>query len=385
MTLSDNEGCKTMTTTGTTTKVSYITKIDQLEHLSEHERAELKKVADKFSFQVNDYYLSLINWDDPKDPIRNIVIPNIHELDEWGELDPSDEKVYMAMPGLEHKYHSVAVFLVTNACEGVCRYCFRKRIFIHSEKETVTDWEAAYQYVREHPEITNVLLTGGDSLMLATDKLEEILSEIRRIEHVSIIRLGTRMPVYNPYRIIDDSALLAAIKKYSTDTKKIYVMTHFVHSRELTDVAIESLNLLQKAGARLANQTPLIRGVNTDPSMLAELLDKLSFVGAIPYYIFQCRPAIGNKPYTVPIEEGYEIVEQAKAKVCGLAKGAGYAMSHKSGKIAIVGKTDGYVYFKYHRAFHDEDSGKFMVYKSNPEAYWFDDYKDLVQEYRVVR
>ncbi len=367
----------------TAVKTRYITKIEQLKQLSEQQRAELKKVTDKFAFRVNDYYLSLIDWDNPNDPIRYIVIPNIQELDEWGRLDPSNEKAYTVMPGLQHKYHSVAVFLATNKCEGVCRYCFRKRLFIESETEYLQDWDAAYQYVSEHPEITNVLLTGGDVLMLTTSKLEDIFARLREIAHVQIIRLGTRIPSYNPYRIVDDPALLKAIKKYSTDEKKIYVMTHFVHTRELTDVAVEAVALLQKAQAKLANQTPLIRGVNDDPKVLAELLAKLSFIGAVPYYIFQCRPALGNKAYTVPIEEGYEIVEQAKSRVSGLAKRARYTMSHSSGKIEIVGKTKDYVYFKYHRAFRDEDSGRFMVFKSNPNAYWFDDYDELVEYYPI--
>jgi len=363
----------------TATKTKYITRIEQLEQLSEQQRAELKKVTDKFAFRVNDYYLSLIDWDDPNDPIRYIVIPNIQELDEWGRLDPSNEKAYTVMPGLQHKYHSVAVFLVTNKCDAFCRYCFRKRLFIESETEYLQDWDGAYQYVREHPEVTNVLLTGGDALMLTTSELEDIFVKLREIAHVQIIRVGTRIPSYNPYRIIEDPALLKAIKKYSKDEKKIYVMTHFVHPRELTDIAIEGVNLLQRAGAKLANQTPLVRGLNDDPKVLSELLDKLSFIGAIPYYIFQCRPAVGNKAYTVPVEEGYEIVEQAKSLVSGLAKRARYVMSHSTGKIEIVGKTKDMVYFKYHRAFRDQDSGRFMAFRSNPEACWFDDYGEELQ------
>jgi len=363
--------------------IKHFTKVEQLEQLNEQEKAELKKVTDKFAFYANDYYLSLIDWDDPKDPIRRIVIPSIEELEEWGKLDPSNEKAYTIFPGLEHKYHSVAVFLVTYKCDSLCRYCFRKRLFIESEREYLQDWGAAYQYVREHPEVTNVLLTGGDVLMLPTSQLEEILVTLREIKHVRIIRLGTRIPSYNPYRIIDDPSLLKVIEKNSTKRKRIYLMTHFVHPRELTDVAVEAVALMQKAQAKLANQTPLIRGVNDDPKVLAELLAKLSFIGAVPYYIFQCRPALGNKAYTVPIEEGYEIVEQAKSRVSGLAKRARYTMSHSSGKIEIVGKTKDYVYFKYHRAFRDEDSGRFMVFKSNPNAYWFDDYDELVEDYPI--
>jgi KamA family protein len=354
-----------------------------LEQLSERQRAGLKKVTDKFGFRSNDYYLSLINWEDPDDPIRTIIIPHIRELDEWGRLDPSDEKAYTIMPGLEHKYNSTALLLVSNVCDGICRYCFRKRVFIESQKEYLRDLPAAMQYIKEHREVTNVLLTGGDPLTLTTSKLENIVRQLRGIEHVRIIRIGTRTPTFNPYRIIDDPALLEMIENYCTERKRIYVMTHFAHPRELTDSAVRSVELLQKAGAMIANQTPIIRGVNDEPEVLAELLGKLSFIGAVPYYIFQCRPALGNKAYAVPIEQGYEIVEQAKACVSGLAKRARYVMSHSSGKIEIVGKTKDFVYLKYHRAANDEDSGRFLAFKCNPNAYWLDDYDEIIRDYPV--
>lgn len=363
------------------TQMKYLTKIEQLEQLSEQERIRLKKVAETFSFRSNDYYLSLINWDDPDDPIRTIIIPHSHELEKWGRLDPSDEESYTIIPGLEHKYHSTALLLISNVCEGICRYCFRKRVFIDSQRTYLRDTAAAMQYITEHKEITNVLLTGGDPLVLKTSKLDNIIRQLREIEHVQVIRIGTKMPAFNPYRITEDPALLEMISNYTTEQKKIYIMTHFVHPRELTDVAIKSVNLLQKAGALLANQTPLIRGVNSNPEVLAELLGKLSFIGAVPYYIFQCRPAIGNKAYSVPIEKGYEIVEQAKSQVSGLAKRARYTMSHTTGKIEILGKTKEFVYFKYHRAADDQDSGRFLVFKSNPDAYWFDDYDEVVHDY----
>ncbi len=360
-------------------KVKYVTRIEQLEQLSGRQRAELRKVTDKFAFRSNDYYLSLIDWDDPDDPIRTIIIPHIRELDEWGRLDPSDEKAYTIMPGLEHKYNSTALLLVSNVCDGICRYCFRKRVFIESQKEYLRDLPAALQYIKEHREVTNVLLTGGDPLVLTTSKLENIVRQVREIEHVQIIRVGTRTPTFNPYRIIDDPALLEMVKKYSTERKKIYFMTHFAHPRELTDSAIEAVGLLQKAGAMIANQTPIITGVNAEPEVLAELLGKLSFIGAVPYYIFQCRPALGNKAYTVPIEQAYEIIEQAKARVSGLAKRVRYVMSHSTGKIEIVGKTKDFVYLKYHRAANDEDSGRFLAFKCNPNACWLDDYDEPAQ------
>jgi KamA family protein len=297
-----------------TRKVKYITRLGDLESLSEKERTELKEVTSKFAFRGNDYYLSLINWDDPNDPIRRIIIPHIQELDEWGRLDPSNEKTYTVLPGLEHKYNSTVLLLVSNVCEGICRYCFRKRVFIDTGQEYLRDIPAALQYIREHTEVTNVLLTGGDPLSLSTSKLDNIIRQLRDIDHIQIIRIGTKIPAFNPYRIIDDPALLEMVNKYSTKRKKIYVMTHFVHTRELTDLAVRSVRLLRKAGAIVANQMPLIRGVNDSPDVLAELLAELSFIGAVPYYIFQCRPALGNKAYTVPIEQGYWSLPQLQKK-----------------------------------------------------------------------
>ncbi|MHC4159800.1 MAG: KamA family radical SAM protein [Planctomycetota bacterium] len=363
----------------TASKVKYVTKVEQLEQLSEQELVELRKVTDKFSFRSNDYYLSLIDWDDPNDPIRTIIIPHSRELDEWGRLDPSDEKAYTIMPGLEHKYNSTAVLLVSNVCDGICRYCFRKRVFIESQKDYLRDLSGALQYIEQRDEVTNVLLTGGDPLVMTTSKLENIIRPLREIDHVQIIRIGTKTPVFNPYRVIDDPTLLEMIEKYSWPRKKIYVITHFVHPRELTDVAVEGITLLQKSGAIVTNQTPLIKGVNDKPDIMAELVGKLSFIGAAPYYIFQCRPALGNRAYTVPIEQGYEIVEQTKSRVSGLAKRVRYVMSHSSGKIEFVGKTNDMVYMRYHRAYDDKDSGRFMAFKSNPNACWLEDYGQPIE------
>lgn len=364
-------------------KPGYITKIDALPQLSPKHQAELKKITEKFPFRVNSYYLSLINWDDPDDPIRRIIIPDVCELDEWGRLDPSDEGAYTVCPGVEHKYNSTALLLVSDVCEGICRYCFRKRVFTESQSKHRLNLPAAMGYLKKHTEITNVLLTGGDPLTLSTPKLKNIIRQLSEIDHIRIIRIGTRVPVFNPYRITEDPDLLKMIKTYSTKSKKIYVMTHFVHPNELTDIAVEGVELLQKTGALMTNQMPLIRGVNDKPEVLAQILAKLSFIGAVPYYVFQCRPALGNKAYTVPIEEGYDIFERAKALVSGLAKRSRYVMSHSTGKIEIVGKTENRVYFKYHRAARDEDSGKFMVFKSNPKACWFDDYDEVIRDYPV--
>ena len=364
-------------------KVRYITRLDQIDKLSDQEKRTLRPVAEKFVFKTNDYYTSLIDWDDPDDPIRRVIIPHRRELEMGGSFDPSNEQAFTVLPGLEHKYGSTALMIVSDTCDGICRYCFRKRVFQGSSDERVKDISDVIEYIKEHTEITNVLLTGGDPLCLATDRLTEIVSALRDIEHVEIIRIGSKVPVFNPYMIIENESFLEMIEKYSLPQKKIYIMTHFSHPRELTDVAAKAITMMQKAGAIITNQCPLIRGVNDNPDVLAELLRKVSFAGAAPYYIFQCRPTIGNEAYIVPVEEAYDIVQLAKQQVSGLAKRFKFVMSHSTGKIEIIGKTDELIYFRYHRAHDEKNNCRLFAFRLNPDAAWFDDYDEPVEDCRI--
>ena len=364
-------------------KPRYILKLDDIKELDQQTREKLKAVCKKFVFRANDYYLSLINWKDPNDPIKRIIMPDEHELDEWGRLDASYEENYTIAPGVEHKYDFTAILLVNDICGGYCRFCFRKRLFMNENDEVTRDISEGLKYFKEHKELTNVLLTGGDPLITPTPKLEKIIKQIRDIDHIQIIRIGTKIPAFNPYRIVDDPSLAEMIKKYSTAEKKIYIMVHFSHPNELTEIAIKGLNELQKAGAVLCNQTPLLRGVNDNSTVLTQLFKKLSFIGVEPYYVFQCRPTLGNKTYSVPIEEGFAIFDKALMNCSGLAKRARFVMSHATGKIEIIGKTNGHIYFRYHRAAEEKNKQVFMVFKRNPKAYWFDDYKEIISQYSV--
>ena len=362
---------------------TYITSLDKVAGIGAQERARLAPVLDLFAFRSNDYYLSLIDWEDTKDPIRRLIIPSLDELEPWGRLDPSSEHRYTRAPGLQHKYRETALMLVSDLCGGFCRYCFRKRLFIGDAREVNRDVSGGLAYIRDHPEITNVLLTGGDPLVLDTGRLRDILNRLREIRHVRIIRIGTKMPAYDPYRIINDPALVDAIRECHDGENLVYIMAQFNHPRELTDAACRAIALLQDAGAVVMNQTPLIRGINDDPAVLSRLLGRLSFIGVNPYYVFQCRPTTGTRAFAVPVEESYRIFEQARATCSGLSKQARFVMSHATGKIEVVGKTGGFTYFKYNQAADPEDIGRFMVYKSNPQAYWFDDYTELVDEGRL--
>ena len=354
-------------------RVKYVNNLENVKGLSEQEIADLKQVTGKYKFRANNYYLNLINWDDPNDPIRNIIIPQMGELEPFGDLDASNEEGNYVAPGTQHKYTSTVLILCNQCCGSYCRFCFRKRLFLDENEEVVTDISPALEYIRQHPEVTNVLLTGGDPLLLSTRRLENILRPIREIDHIGIIRIGTKMPAFNPYRIIDDPDLLQVLSKYSTHEKRIYIMAHFNVVQELTQQSIQAMDLLRKAGTITVNQTPLLGGINDNPENLAELFRKLSFIGVPPYYVFLCRPTEGNKPFAIPIVRAYRIFKEAKRQVSGLAKRARLAMSHESGKVEVVGLTDRRIYMRYHRAKHAVDDERFMIYHRDNSAYWLDD------------
>ncbi len=363
-------------------RTTFITDLRRLPPLAENER--LQEIVKKYPFKCTEYYLGLIQSFNDADPIARIVLPHEDEILEWewGALDPSNEKAYTVLPGLQHKYDSTVLMLISGNCAGLCRYCFRKRLFLDGRRpEVLKDLDEALSYIRLHTEITNVILSGGDALMLPTSRLKEVISRLREIDHIGIIRLGTKVPAYFPQRIINDQELLELIRCYSTPEKRIYVMAHFDHPRELTPEALRACNLLLKAGAVLLNQTPLIRGINDDPEILASLFRKLTFAGIAPYYVFQCRPTIGNRPYAVPIEEGYQIFETARGLVSGLAKRARFTMSHEKGKLEILALTSENIIFKFHRAADNRDTGKIITFRRNPDAYWLDDYQEMVNVY----
>lgn len=350
----------------------YITSIDKVEGLSQEEKDKLRPITEKYVFRANDYYLGLINWDDPNDPIRKLVIPNEGELQEYGRWDASDEVTNYVVPGCQHKYRTTALLIVSEVCGSYCRYCFRKRLFRKDVKEAMADVTPGIEYIRQHPEINNVLLTGGDSLILATKKLRMIIEALREIDHVKIIRLGSKMPVFNPMRIYEDEELLDLIREYSTPEKRIYVMAHVNHPRELTPQALRAFEALHQAGAIVVNQSPVLRGINDDPVVLGELLDKLSWAGVTPYYFFINRPVAGNSDFVLPLKDVYRIVEEAKARTSGLGKRVRLAMSHTSGKIEILAIENGKAYLKYHQS-RDDEYGKFMVLDCPDDATWFDD------------
>jgi KamA family protein len=243
--------------------------------------------------------------------------------------------------GCQHKYTDTALLLVNEVCGAYCRYCFRKRLFMNDNDDATLNYKPGLRYIAEHEEITNLLLTGGDPLIMSTRRLEPIISDAAAIPHVRIIRIGSKMVAFNPYRVLDDPDLLRLIREHCNAKTQIYIMNHFDHPRELTPEAREAVSRLRQAGAQTVNQCPIVRGVNDRPQTFAGLFRELSFMGCPQYYVFQGRPTAGNEPYEVPILEGLHIVMEANRHLSGLAKRARFAMSHRTGKIEILGADPG--------------------------------------------
>lgn len=353
-------------------KVKYVTRISKIPEVPAAERERLAEVEKKFVFRTTDYYLELIDWKDPDDPIKQLVIPRTEELSAWGRLDASNEAAVTVAKGVQHKYSDTALLLCNEVCGAYCRYCFRKRLFMDGNDEVSLDVSEGLDYIAAHPEITNVLLTGGDPLLMAPKKLLGIIERLRDIPHVEIIRLGSKMPAFNPWVILDKPELVEGLSRFSTPDKRIYLMAHFDHPRELTRPARAAMDLLIRAGVICVNQCPLIKGVNDSVETLTELYRELSFMGVPPYYLFQGRPTEGNEPYELPLAAGFEMFDEARARVSGLAARARMCMSHESGKIEILAMDEEHFYLRYHRAKNPADTGRFMIFRRDDEAHWLD-------------
>lgn len=353
--------------------MKYITDIDKIPNIDPADRERLRQVSSRYAFRASAYYLSLIDWSDPADPLRRIVIPDVGELEDWGALDASNEADNTPVRGVQHKYPHTVLLLCNEVCGAYCRYCFRKRLFMNDNDEVSLDVRAGLAYIAERPQVTNVLLTGGDPLLMSTTRLTRIIEGLRAIPHVRIIRIGSKMPAFEPSRLGEDEALLALFQRHSTVDRRIYLMAHFDHPRELTPAALAALERGRQAGLAIVNQCPIIRGVNDDPSVLAALFRALSFAGIAQYYLFQGRPTAGNRPFETTLVESFSIFQDAMRRVSGLAKRARLVMSHASGKVEIVGVDAQHIYLRYHRAKDPRNEGRFLVCYRDDGAQWLDE------------
>ena len=354
--------------------ISTIAQLGEYMELAPQKEAIIQEIIDIHPMCITPYYMSLIDENDPDDPIRKMAVPSEEELSLMGSYDTSGERENTIMPGLQHKYAQTALILATNRCAMYCRYCFRKRLVGLPTEEIMQRFNGAAKYIEEHEEINNVLISGGDPFILSTEVLSDFLERLSDISHLDFIRFGTKVPVTFPDRILEDDELLTLLGNNSRENRRIYVVTQFNHPREITAKATGAVSRLIRAGVIVDNQTVLLKGVNDDPETLAELQNKLVSIGVIPYYLFQCRPVKRVKSnFQVPLYKGYEIVEAAKKRLNGHSKRFKYMMAHRTGKIEIVGVMDDHIYFKYHQAHAPDNIGKFFKRKINKTAGWLDE------------
>lgn len=297
-------------------------RIETYEQLSQYftfsaEEAEgIKQALAKFRMAITPYYLSLIDPNDPYDPIRRQCIPsgpecNIAPAD---LLDPLHEDEDSPAPGLTHRYPDRVLFLITDMCSMYCRHCTRRRFAGQKDDESPADRiEKCLEYIEKTECVRDVLLSGGDALMVSDEKLEYIIARLRKIKHVEIVRLGSRTPVVCPQRITDN--LCNMLKKYHP----IWLNTHFNHPNEMTPEAEAALAKLANAGIPLGNQTVLLRGVNDCVHVMKKLMHELVRNRVRPYYIYQCDLSMGLEHFRTPVSKGIEIIEALRGHTSGYA------------------------------------------------------------------
>ncbi len=279
-------------------------------------RRQFERILKKFPMSITPYYLSLIDIENlENDPIFQQSFPSAQELDlEKGDMpDPLHEDKDSPVPGITHRYPDRVLFLVSNTCSMYCRHCTRKRRV--GEKESIPDREeilTGIEYIRSTPAVRDVLLSGGDPFLLSTEYLNWILTELRKIEHVEIIRIGTRTPVVLPYRITDK--LVEMLKSHHP----LWINTHFNHPREMTASARQALTKLADAGIPLGNQSVLLAGINDCPRIMRSLVQKLVFNRVRPYYLYQCDLSEGLTHFRTPVGKGIEIMENLIGHTSGL-------------------------------------------------------------------
>lgn len=340
-------------------------------HIEDGSEPGLADVLEQSPMAIPRPYLSLIDPSDEDDPIRKMSVPSPSEADPSGSLDTSGEASNTVMRGLQHKYRETALLLSTGECAMYCRHCFRKRLVGRPDEEILHDLEGARAYLQAHPEINNVLVSGGDALLNSNERIDRILGMLACVPSLDFIRIATRAPATLPTRIVGDDELLAILAKHR-ESKQLYLVTQFNHPREITRDAAAAVEAVLKLGIPVRNQAVLLRGVNDGPDVLAPLLSGLTAIGAEPYYVFQCRPVAGVKNrFQVPLIRGAALVEEARARQNGIGKALRYCMSHTTGKIEIVGQTPGgLMAFKYHEAKDRRNLGRVFFKELGPDQAW---------------
>jgi lysine 2,3-aminomutase len=290
--------------------------VAQVVNLTQEECEGIRRATGDFPLSITPYYASLMDPEDPMCPVRRLAVPTSHELNVAPEerADPLDEQADAPVPLITHRYPDRVLFLITDMCSMYCRHCTRRHFtgeFGHAAPRPQID--RAIAYIRDTPAVRDVLVSGGDALLVGDDWLEYVISRLRAIPHVEIIRLGTRMPVVCPQRITEN--LAAMLRRYHP----IYLNTHFNHPKEITPEAEEACARLADAGVPLGNQVVLLRDLNDCPVVMKQLMHACLRIRVRPYYIYQCDLTPGLSHFRTPVSRGIEIMEMLRGHTTGFA------------------------------------------------------------------
>ena len=299
-------------------RIKDLASIQRIINLSADEEEAIRSHQGPLPVAITPYFASLLDPDDPLQPLRRTVITATDEyrISPEESIDPLAEDVDSPVPGLVHRYPDRVLFLVTDFCSVYCRYCTRSRLVGHSASACELNfdrWKRAISYIAGHPEVRDVLLSGGDPLTLADEKLEWLLSRLRRIPHVEIIRIGTKVPVVAPQRITN--SLVRMLRVYHP----LWMSIHFTHPDELTAEVAEACRRLANAGIPLGSQTVLLKGINDDIETMKRLFHGLLKLRVRPYYLYQCDPVQGSSHFRTSVARGLEIIEGLRGHTSGYA------------------------------------------------------------------
>ncbi|HBO43178.1 MAG TPA: lysine 2,3-aminomutase [Planctomycetaceae bacterium] len=326
---------------------------------------------------VSPFYAEHLRNSPHYEQLRHIVEPSPDELTSPGQWDTSGEHSNTKLTGLQHKYPQTALLLVTDNCFSYCRFCFRKRFVGRVADEIASDYPAIGRYIAAHPEITNVLISGGDPFVLSTEQLGGILDHILPIPHLRSIRFGTKSIVHNPARFAD-TALTAMFQRIRQAGKAPLIISHVDHFGEISPDTEDLVRHLLSVGVQFLNQTVLLNRINDTAETLTETFRKLHCMGLRPYYLFQARPVCQGSHFQVPFHRAIEIVQGAQRRLGGIEKTFRYIMSHRTGKIEILDLgDDGRLYMRYHQCPNTEKIGRIFSRRYREGACWLDElYED---------
>jgi lysine 2,3-aminomutase len=297
-------------------RVRTLAQLEEMLRLSDEEREALIQGGTMLPVGITPYYVSLLDPNDPRQPLRRTVVPTLNEFVRTvGEADdPLGEDSHSPVPGLIHRYPDRVLLLPLDFCSTYCRYCTRSRVVGHGElMPQESRLMAAFDYLRRTPQVRDVLISGGDALALGEDRLEWILQQLRAIPSIEFIRIGTKMPAVLPQRITRD--LCRMLRRYHP----IWMSLHFIHPDECTPEAAQACARLADAGIPLGSQTVLLKGVNDNVETIRQLMHKLLLMRVRPYYLYQCDPISGSSHFRTPVAKGLEIVEGLRGHTTGYA------------------------------------------------------------------